>query len=607
MLIHELVAEQAGAAPDAVAVAGDKLLTYGELNRRAGRLARRLVSLGVRAEVPVALFLERSPELAIAALAVLKAGGAYVPLDPSYPPARVAMLLDDCRAPVVLTHSSVAEKLPAGKYQTVVLDGEEEIAEAGVEVPDDAAAQQITPENTAYVIFTSGSTGRPKGVQITHANLLNLVQWHQRAFHITAADRATLQASPGFDAAVWEMWPYLAAGASVHVVDESLRPAPERLRDWIIEKGITITFLPTAVAEAMVALSWPPKSALRILLTGADTLRRYPPSNLPFVLVNNYGPTECTIVATSGEIRSNGESDGAPSIGRAIDNIEIHIVDDQLNPVAKGAAGELLIGGAGVGRGYLNRPELTAQKFISDPFSQSPGARLYRTGDLARVRSDGQIEFLGRTDEQIKIRGYRIEPGEIMAVLNRHPAIRTSYVIAYANGAGESNLAAYVVAAQGRPNGTELRAFLGENLPEYMVPSTFVALPELAMTAHGKVDRAALPKPTAENQLDDEHFEAAQSEVEQWLAGFLTGLLKVSRVGRDDNFFNLGGHSLMGAQLIAKVQQRFGVELSLRGLFDHPTIAEISSEIERLIYAKLQMMSDEEAQRLLESSPGISA
>jgi acyl-coenzyme A synthetase/AMP-(fatty) acid ligase/acyl carrier protein len=432
------------------------------------------------------------------------------------------------------------------------------------------------------------------------------VQWHQRAFHITAADRATLQASPGFDAAVWEMWPYLAAGASVHVVDESLRPAPERLRDWIIEKGITITFLPTAVAEAMLNLAWPAKSALRVLLTGADTLRRYPPPDLPFALVNNYGPTECTVVATSGEIRANDESDGAPSIGRAIDNVEIHIVDNQLNPVAKGGAGELLIGGAGVGRGYLNRPELTAQKFISDPFSKRPGARLYRTGDLARMRSDGQIEFMGRMDEQIKIRGYRIEPGEITAVLNRHPAIRTSYVTAYTNGAGESNLAAYVVAAQDRPNVTELRAFLGEHLPEHMVPSTFVALPELPMTAHGKVDRAALPKPTAENQLD-ERFEPAQSEVEQWLASFLSGLLKVGRVGRDDNFFNLGGHSLMGAQLIAKVQQRFGVELSLRGLFDHPTIAEISSEIERLIFVKLQMMSEEEAQRLLESSPGISA
>ena len=299
-------------------------------------------------------------------------------------------------------------------------------------------------------------------------------------------------------------------------------------------------------------------------------------------------------------------SEGSPSIGRAIDNVEIHIVDDQLNPVANGTAGELLIGGAGVGRGYWNRPELTAQKFISDPFSKSQGARLYRTGDLARLRSDGQIEFLGRMDEQIKIRGYRIEPGEITAVLNRHPAIRASYVMAYANGAGESNLAAYVV-ARGRPNVSELRAFLGEHLPEYMLPSAFVALAELAMTAHGKVDRAALPKPTPENQLDDERFEAAQSEVEQWLAGFLTGLLKVPRVGRDDNFFNLGGHSLMGAQLIAKVQQRFGVELSLRGLFDHPTIAEISSEIERLIFVKLQMMSDEEAQRLLESSPGISA
>jgi acyl carrier protein len=278
-----------------------------------------------------------------------------------------------------------------------------------------------------------------------------------------------------------------------------------------------------------------------------------------------------------------------------------------MNPVAGNTPGELLIGGAGVGRGYLNRPDLTAQKFIADPFSKRLGARLYRTGDRVRMRPDGQIEFMGRMDEQIKIRGYRIEPGEIMAVLNRHPAIQSSYVAAYCNGAEENNLVAYLVAAQGRPNLAELRAFLGEHLPDYMVPSTFVALRELPITPHGKVDRTALPKPTAENQLDEEHFQAAQSEVEQWLASFLAGLLKVSRVGRNDNFFNLGGHSLMGAQLIAKVQQRFGVELSLRGLFDHPTIAEISSEIERLIYSKLQKMSDEEAQRLLESFPGISA
>lgn len=604
MFVHELVAMQASAAPDAVAVVGDKQLTYGDLNSRADQLARRLVSLGVHSEVPIALFLERSPELAIAALAVLKAGGSYVPLDPSYPLTRIAMLLEDCAAPVVLTDSSVADKLPSGNWQTILLDDEE--AEAGV--PEVSAEPRLTPDNTAYVIFTSGSTGRPKGVQITHANLLNLVQWHQRAFQITAADRATLQASPGFDAAVWELWPYLTAGASVYVVEEGLRPSPERLRDWIVEQGITITFLPTAVAEAMANLSWPAKGALRFLLTGADTLRRYPRAGLPFALVNNYGPTECTVVATSGEIPATGQSAGTPSIGRAIDNVEIHIVDEEMRPVQNGTPGELLIGGAGVGRGYLSRPELTAQKFIADPFSKQADARLYRTGDLVRMRLNGEIEFLGRMDEQIKIRGYRIEPGEITAVLNRHPAIRTSYVAAYANGAGENNLVAYLVgASQSRPTQAELRTFLGEHLPDYMVPSSFVAMPELPMTPHGKVDRAALPKPTAENQLDDEHFEAAQSEVEQWLAGFLSGLLKVARVGRNDNFFNLGGHSLMGAQLIAKVQQRFGVELSLRGLFDHPTIAEISSEIERLVYAKLQAMSDEEAQRLLESSPGISA
>jgi len=605
MFVHELVATQAERTPDAIAIGSAKPVTYGELNARANRLAHRLGSLGVRSQVPVALFLERSSQLAVAALAVLKAGGTYVPLDPSYPPSRIAMQLEDCAAPVVLTHSSIAQKLPPGNWQTIVLDGEPaDSAEADSAAPKNA----IHPQDTAYVVFTSGSTGRPKGVQITHANLLNLVQWHQREFQLAATDRGTLQSSPGFDAAVWELWPYLTAGASVYVVDESIRPALEPLRDWIVEKGITITFLPTAVAEGMVNLSWPAQTALRVLLTGADTLRRFPRPDLPFRLVNNYGPTECTVVATSGEIPANGESEGSPSIGRPIDNVDIHIVDEQLTPVANGSAGELLIGGAGVARGYLNLPELTAEKFIADPFSKRAGARLYRTGDRARMRGDGQIEFMGRMDEQIKIRGYRIEPGEITAVLNRHPAVRSSYVAAYANHAGDSSLVAYLVApSHSRPNLAELRTFLGEHLPDYMVPSTFVMLAELPLTAHGKVDRAALAKPSPENQLDDQPFEAARSEVEQWLAGFLAGLLKVSRVGRDDNFFNLGGHSLMGAQLIAKVQQRFGVELSLRGLFDHPTIAEISSEIERLVYRKLQTMSDEEAQRLLESSPGMSA
>ncbi len=602
MCVHELVAAQASATPDAVAVVvGERKLCYGELNARANQLAYRLGSLGIRAEGPVALFLERSVELVIAALAVLKAGGAYVPLDPSYPAGRVSLLLEDSAGPVVLTHSSQIKKLPAGSWKTIVVDFDDsEITNH----PFVAPKAQTDPTDLAYIIFTSGSTGRPKGVQITHANLLNLVHWHQHAFKITSADRATLQASPGFDAAVWEVWPYLAAGASVHVVDDAIRTVPDRLRDWMVATGITVSFLPTAMAESMVGLPWPSRTDLRFLLTGADTLRRYPPAGLPFALVNNYGPTECTVVATSGTIHPDGVSDEPPSIGRAIENVEIHILDEQLKSVPAGTPGELLIGGAGVGPGYLNLPEQTEQKFIADPFSGIPNARLYRTGDLARMLPDGQIAFLGRIDEQIKIRGYRIEPGEITSVLDRHPDIASSLVTAYSGDSGEKRLVAYIVpASNARVNAAELRKFLGESLPDYMLPSTFVRLDSLPTSAHGKVDRAALPEPTAENILDDDRFEAPQSEIEQWLASFLVGLIGVARVSRDDNFFNLGGHSLMGAQLIAKVHQTFGVELSLRRLFDHPTVREISSEIESLIHAKLNMMSDEEAQRVLESSP----
>jgi amino acid adenylation domain-containing protein len=603
MCVHELVAEQASATPEGVAVVvGDRKLYYGELNARANQLAYRLHSLGIRADVPVGLFLERSAELVIAALAVLKAGGAYVPLDPSYPPSRVSMLLEDSGAPVVLTHSSQIKKLPAGSWKTILVDAQDaEITNDSFVAPD----AQTDPEDLAYIIFTSGSTGRPKGVQITHSNLLNLVRWHQQAFKIRSVDRASLHASPGFDAAVWELWPYLTAGASVHVVDDAIRTVPDRLRDWMVATGITISFLPTAMAESVINLSWPSHTALRFLLTGADTLHRYPPAGLPFALVNNYGPTECTVVATSGTIHADGASAEPPPIGKPIENVEIHIVDEQLKPVPEGTPGELLIGGTGVGRGYLNLPQQTEQKFVADPFSGIAGARLYRTGDLARVLPDGQIAFLGRIDEQIKIRGYRIEPGEITSVLERHPDIGSSLVTAYSGDSGEKRLVAYIVPApHARVNASELRKFLGESLPDYMLPSTFVSLNSLPTSAHGKVDRAALPEPTADNVLDDDRFEAPQSEIEQWLASFLVGLIGVARVSRDDNFFNLGGHSLMGAQLIAKVHQTFGVELSLRRLFDHPTVREISSEIESLIHARISMMSDEEAQRVLESSPG---
>ena len=296
----------------------------------------------------------------------------------------------------------------------------------------DSPNRNITPEQLAYVIYTSGSTGRPKGVEITHASLMNLVAWHQTAFEINADDRASLLAGVGFDAAVWETWPYLTAGASLHLPDEVTRLSPELLRDWLVAERITTSFLPTALAERVMTLEWPTQTALRTLLTGAETLRQFPSDDLPFRVVNNYGPTECTVVATSGTVAPGVSREALPTIGRPIANTQVYILDENLQQVFRHVAGELYIGGAGVARGYLNRPELTAEKFIQNPFSHpfanGQQARLYKTGDIARYLPNGEIAYLGRVDDQIKVMGYRIEPNEIVAVLNRHPAVEASVV-----------------------------------------------------------------------------------------------------------------------------------------------------------------------------------
>jgi acyl-CoA synthetase (AMP-forming)/AMP-acid ligase II/acyl carrier protein len=466
-------------------------------------------------------------------------------------------------------------------------------------------------------------------VQITHDSLLNLVFWHRRAFAVTAADRATQLAGPSFDATVWELWPYLTGGASVYLPDEETRSAPVRLRDWLVAQGITISFLPTALAERVMALEWPPQTALRILLTGADTLHHYPSPDLPFVVVNNYGPTECTVVATSGPVPPTASVTGAtpprarsvgaaharaqpsgrahvsgperpPSIGRPIANTEVYILDDHLQPVPIGVPGELHIGGVGLARGYLNRPALTAEKFIPNPFSAEGGARLYKTGDQACYLPDGQIAFVGRIDDQIKIRGYRIEPNEIVAVLNRHPAVQMSLVVAREDTPGERRLVAYVVPTPGaQPSARALRGFLGTQLPDYMIPTAFVRLEAMPLTANGKVDRAALPAPDAANTSGDGAFVAPRTPVEQRVAGIVAGLLGLEQIGMDDNFFLLGGHSLLGAQIIARVGDTFGVDLPLHILYDAPTVAELAAEIERVVLATLEEMSDDEIQRLL--------
>jgi amino acid adenylation domain-containing protein len=579
---------------------GERSLTYKELDARANQLAYRLRGLGVGPDIIVGLCVNRCLATVVGALAILKAGGAYLPLDPTYPTKHLAFLLKDAQVQILVAEQRIADRLGVRPQNVIPLDAEGRLAAPGTFEPIVARAET---EDLAYVIYTSGSTGQPKGVEITHGGLLNLVFWHQRAFSVLPSDRATLQASPGFDAAVWEVWPYLAAGASVYLVDEAIRTAPEALRDWLLANGITISFLPTDLAQHMLDLEWPKDASLRMLLTGADTLHRYPSAGLPFVLVNNYGPTECTVVTTSGTVPPGGRPGEPPAIGRPIDNVQVHIVDEHLRPVQPGTPGELLIGGAGVARGYLNLPGLTAQKFIPDPFSTRPEARLYRSGDLARYLPDGEIAFMGRIDDQIKIRGYRIEPQEITAVLISHPHVEASMVVANAEGSGEKRLVAYLVPApDGQLKAASLRKFLRERLPDYMVPSTFVRLERLPISANGKLDRAALPVPTAENILEEHAYAAPESELQNRLANIVETLLGVKRVGIDDNFFNLGGHSLLGAQMIARISDTFGVELSLFSVFNDPTVRGMSAEIKRVLIEKLSAMSEEGAESLLASS-----
>jgi amino acid adenylation domain-containing protein len=604
--VPQLVAAQAAAHPQGRALAAcNEAVTYLELDKRANRIAHYLRSLGVGPDTLVGICLERSVGQVVSALGVLKAGGAYLPLDPAYPPERLAFMLNDAQAPVLLTKRHFAKLLPAGKWREVSLD----VDEAQISrYPADSPNGSASGENLAYVIYTSGSTGQPKGVQITHDALLNLVFWHQQTFGVKSSDRATHLTSPAFDAAVWELWPYLTAGASIFLPGDAIRNEPEPLRNWLVAQRVTITFVPTPLAERMMSLDWPRETELRILLTGADTLHSYPPPALPFTLVNNYGPTECTVVATSGPVSSSERPDVLPPIGRPISNVQTYILDEKMQEVPVGVVGEIYIGGAGLARGYLNRPELTAERFLPNPFSSDPNVRIYKTGDLARYLPDGQIAFLGRVDEQVKIRGFRIEPAEIVRVLDGHPDVHASVVLAREVEPGDKRLVAYLVpTAKVQPTHTELRAFVAARLPEYMVPTLFVKLGALPLNPNGKVDRAALPTPKAGNMLRDDTYVAPRTTIEGRVAGILAALLGLEQVSIEDNFFLLGGHSLLGTQLISKVRDAFGVELGLRTLFDGPTVAELSAKIEAALLAKLEAMREEEAQRILGTAGSVLA
>ena len=502
-------------------------------------------------------------------------------------------VLKDAQAPVLVTGNCTAAALPVHPEFVVVLDSEGQLPHA---VGSGTSSTNPNADDLAYVIYTSGSTGQPEGVDITHDSLLNLLSWHQRAFRITPNDRASQLSALGFDAAVWEIWPYLTAGASVHLPDGVAGNDPEAVRNWLISQKITICFLPTPLAEHMMTLEWPTKSSLRIMLTGADVLHHYPAKKMPFQLVNNYGPTECTVVATSGIVPPEEHADRLPSIGTPIDNIQIYILNEKGQPAPIGEPGEIYLGGAGLARGYRHRPDLTEERFVPNPFGPEGGTRLFRTGDLGRYLPDGQIAFLGRVDEQIKIRGFRIEPAEIVRVLNEHPAVQTSVLIDREVEVGDKCLVAYFVpAAKAQPTHAELRNFIASRLPEYMVPAIFVKLEALPLNPNGKVDRAALPTPNADNTLRDGTFVAPRSPVEERLSTMLASLLHLERVSAHDNFFLLGGHSLLGTQLIARIRDAFGVDLSLHALFDGPTLSQLARRIETLLATKPKAASEDEA------------
>ncbi len=559
-------------APEATALvsAGGERLSYRELEARAERVARHLRQLGAGRERLVGVCIPRSPEMVVALLGVLKAGAAYLPLDPNYPAERLAYIVGDA-SPVAILNTGAD---PIADTRIPRLD-----VTTLADVPTAPASEAVQLDDLAYVIYTSGSTGAPKGVLVTHRNLHNLVSWHTEAFGLSAKDRTTQVAGIAFDASVWEIWPTLAAGAELHLVSPELTTAPDALAQWLVERGITIAFLPTVLAEAAVALPWPSACALRYVLTGGDRLHAVPPSGLPFQLVNNYGPTETTVVATSGVVEP-ADAQGLPSIGRPVANARIYILDRQRRPVIPGVIGELYIGGAGVTRGYLNRPELNAERFVPDPFSDEPQARMYASGDFARFLPDGRIAFHGRADRQVQVRGVRVEPGEIEAALAEHPSVTAAAVVSEAQRQnGDVRLIAFAAStAPTPPDAATLVSFLSAKLPAAMLPSRVIVVDALPLTPNGKVDTAALEARARESQAAAESS-APRTPHEEILAGIWSAVLGQERVGIHDDFFDLGGHSLKATQVIARAREAFGVEIPVRAIFEHRTIASLAQTL----------------------------
>ncbi|HEY1354230.1 MAG TPA: non-ribosomal peptide synthetase [Ktedonobacteraceae bacterium] len=586
LCIHQIVEAYARQQPESLAVADAReSLTYRELNAQANQIARYLQQLGHVPRQPVGIYMQQSVRAVVSMLGVLKAGSAYVPIDTGYPLSRVLAILEEADSAIVLTQTAVRAPLIETAYTLVDLDEDRQlIAQHSPENLD----YDSNERDLAYIIFTSGSTGKPKGVEIEHRSLRNLVGWHQQEFQVTARDRATLFASISFDASVWELWPYLCSGASVSVVPAQVRDSLARWQSWMLANQITLCFLPTPLAEQVIKLEWSSPLPLRMLLTGGDRLHSFPPSTLPFTLVNNYGPTENTVVATSCIVPPDPGAASLPSIGKPVTNVEIYILDDAMQPVPIGTAGELYIAGASLARGYCRQPRLTEERFLPHPFSADPQARLYKTGDQASRNADGTITFLGRNDHQVKVRGFRIELAEIEAALAAHPAMQECCALSVPIDTQENQLIAFFVPReQATPSVDDLQDYLKGVLPDYMIPTRFTQLEALPLSASGKVDRQQL---AALSALVDAPLDVVvgTNETEQQLIEIWRDLLKGRRFGLHDDFFKIGGHSLSVLQLIVRVRKLFSVTLTVRDIFQNPTIVKLSTIIQDKQSAKVR-------------------
>jgi amino acid adenylation domain-containing protein len=610
--IHELFEAQVARRPNAVAVTwGKDVLTYAQLNSRANQLAHFLRKRGAGPESLVAMYMDRSLELVIAILAIVKAGAAYVPLDSTYPADRLAFMLDDSKPALLLTEESMRPAIPRCAAQVVCVDTERDaIASEIVQNP----VTNVNGDNLVYVIYTSGSTGQPKGALITHRNVVRLFQatwpWYQFDEH----DVWTMFHSYAFDFSVWEMWGALIHGGRLIVVPYMVSRSPREFYELLHRERVTIlNQTPSSFQELMKAdeaAGGAHELALRYVIFGGEELQM---SSLRAWferhgdqhprLVNMYGITETTVHVSYRPL-SMADTAAGSVIGRPIPDLEIYLLDAELHPVPPGASGEIFVGGAGVGRGYLQRPELTKQRFVDNPFNGNPVSKLYRSGDLARWLPDGDLEYLGRIDNQVKIRGYRVELNEIVAALNTHPAVQASAVVARKDETANLRLLAYVVISQDKvpPAADELRDLLSARLPDYMVPAVFLQLQSLPLTPNGKLDFNALPAPDDNNMLPNENYVSPCTVLEEKLLLLVADLLGVDRVGMNDNFFLIGGHSLFGTRLIARIRDSFGVDLPLRSIFESPTPAQLAQQIETLVATKVEAMTENEVQDALEQA-----